>query len=327
MIAARIAGTGSALRGSVRTTRELAMRAVPHRDPAQVEERIGIATRRFVEPGTTTAALGAEALREALAAAKMDARDLARVIFVSSTGGDSLVPATANKLLEHMDLSDTCDAFDLNNACTGFLSGLDLAARSVATGLGPTAVVASEIFSRFLPPESPRPYLIMGDAAGAVILDEARSGEGFVASVLKNNADLRDQVTMPHPGITGKPPSIAFGASYDAMTDRAAAALVSSAKRAAERAGIALRDIEWVLPHQPNGQMLERILGALEVPVEKTMIVVREIGSVGAASIAVSLDRLMRSHNVRPGHRVLMAAVGAGTAYGAMIYRSSPEAE
>lgn len=324
MISARILGTGSALAGQPRTTRELAAAALPGRDPAEIERRIGIASRRWIDAGTTAASLGAAALDEALAAAGVAARDLARIVFVSSTGGDCLIPATANAVAEALGLDDTCDAFDLNNACTGFLSALDVAARSVATGLSPVAVVAAETFSRYLPLDKPRPYLVMGDAAAAVVVGPARPGEGVLATSLRNSASLRNRVVMEHPGRTGAPPFLAFHATYEELTDSALDALATSSARALSAAGLTLADVEWFLPHQPNGRMLERVLEAMGVPAERTVNVVDEIGSVGAASVPVSLDRLMRTRDVRPGDRILMAAVGAGTAHGATLYRVAP---
>jgi len=49
--------------------------------------------------------------------------------------------------------------------------------------------------------------------------------------------------------------------------------------------------------------------------------VVQDTGSVGAAAIPISLDRLMRTRPVRPGDHVLLAGVGAGLSFGAMLYR------
>ncbi|XXX71706.1 3-oxoacyl-[acyl-carrier-protein] synthase III C-terminal domain-containing protein [Sorangium sp. So ce134] len=324
MIAARILGTGSALPGRRRTTAEIVAEALPGRDPAEIALRTGIATRYWMEPGATAASLGAAALARALEAAGCAARDLKRLIFVSSTGGDALVPATANAVLEAMGLDDTCDAFDLNNACTGFLSAFDVAARSVATGLDKVAVVVAETFSPYLPPDRPRPYLIFGDAAAAVVLGPARPGEGVLATHLANSAALRDKVTMAHPGRTGARPFIDFAASYDELTESALAAVAASTRRVLDDAGLSLDEIEWFVPHQPNGRMLERILKALRVPADRAVPVVDEIGSVAAASVPVSLDRLLRTRAVRPGDRILMAAVGAGTAHGAALYRVAP---
>jgi 3-oxoacyl-(acyl-carrier-protein) synthase III len=324
MIPARILGTGSLLAGRRMTTGELVARALPGKDPAAIEERIGIATRLWLEPGTDAAATGAKALAGALEMAGLEARALRRIVFVSSTGGDHLIPATANAVAEKLGLDDTCDGFDVNNACTGFLSAFDLAARSVATGLGPVAIVAAETFSRYLPPDRPRPYLVLGDAAAAVVLGEARRGEGVVASHLRNSSALRGRVTMAHPGRTGAPPFLDFQASYDELTDSAFEAIAKSARAACAEAGLGLAEVEWFLPHQPNGRMLERVVDGLGVPRERIVSVVEEIGSVGAASVPVSLDRLLRTRAVRPGDRLLLSAVGAGTGYGSILYRVAP---
>lgn len=319
MIAARILGTGSFLAGRAVTTAEIVARTMPGKDAAQVEQRIGIAQRYWVEPGTQAADTAAEALRRALAAAGCAASDLRRVIFVSSTGGDKLIPGTAHLVCDRLGLDDTCDAFDVNNSCAGFLTALDLAARSAATGLGPVGVVSGEIFSRYLPADKPRPYLVMGDAAAAAVIGPGREGEGLLAVSLASEALLRRRITMEHPGVTGRPTWLQFDATYDELTDNAAACLMKSSRAALEAAGVALEDVEWVLPHQPNGRMLEKILAMMGVPMERTVPVVNEIGSVGSASIPVSLDRLFRSGKLRARDRVLMTAVGAGTGYGAIL--------
>src|SRR4029079_12129923 len=90
------------------------------------------------------------------------------------------IPATANAVLDGAGVPSTCDAFDVNNACMGFLSAFDVAARSVATGRHPVAVVTVETLSRYVRPEAPRPYLVLGDAAAAIVMGEAANGEGIV---------------------------------------------------------------------------------------------------------------------------------------------------
>jgi 3-oxoacyl-[acyl-carrier-protein] synthase III len=79
--------------------------------------------------------------------------------------------------------------------------------------------------------------------------------------------------------------------------------------------------VEWVLPHQPNGSMLAAIMRELQLDPERVVRLVDAVGSVGAASIATSLDRLLRTRPVRAGDRVLMVGVGAGISYGATLLR------
>jgi 3-oxoacyl-[acyl-carrier-protein] synthase-3 len=321
MIPVRVSGTASLLPGRLVTTAEVCAQAYPGRDPAEVIARTGIHTRYWAHPGTTHAELGAEVLRLALAQAKLPAAQLERIIQLNCTGGDTLLPATANAIGDALDLHGTCDCIDLNNACTGFLTAYDLAARSIATGMGPVAIVVAELWSRHLEPSDPRSYVIFGDAAAAVVLEPARGQEGLRASWLRNDGRLRGSVMLAHSGLTGQREIVRFGVSNQKITDEATEAILTSARQALRLAGVTMNDIAWVLPHQPNGKMLDLLIRELGVDEHKLIRVVGEIGSVGAASIPVSLDRLLRSGRVQAGDLVLMVAVGSGISYGAMIHQ------
>src|SRR6185369_14580856 len=159
----RIAGTSSFAPGPTVTTAELVRRVSPPRDAAAVEARSGVATRSFAPRDVTHAELAAAALTEALAVAALPATALERIIFVCSFGGDMAVPATANHVAARLGLAGSCDCFDVNNACMGFLTAFDLAARSIATGSGPVGIAAVELISRFTTPDDPRPFLVLAD--------------------------------------------------------------------------------------------------------------------------------------------------------------------
>jgi len=315
----RIAGSGSVMPGPPVTTAALAAQVPGTWDPARVEARTGIAARHFVTPGTTAAALGAAALRKALDAAGMSADELTRIIFVDSLGGDALIPATANDVMGAIGISGACDCFDLNNACLGFLSALDVAARGVATGQHAVAIVVSEIGSRFITSDDPRPFFVFGDAAAAVVVTAGRNGERILGSVLRNDAGNAGGVTLPHPGHTGTRETIRFTKPNARMLELALQLLRESTDAVLAQAGLRLTDVDWILPHQPNGTMLDAFVRTLGVTAERVVPVVHETGSIGAASIPVSLDRLMSSGRLRAGDRVLMIGVGAGLSSGATL--------
>jgi 3-oxoacyl-(acyl-carrier-protein) synthase III len=321
LIPVRILGTASVLSGRPRTTTELAESLVPRRNPAAMERKTGIRTRYWVDEGTTMAGLGAEALGQALAASGLEARALRRIIFATSTGGDCLIPATANRVAAALGLAGSCDCLDVNNACMGFLTAFDLGARSVATGLGPVGVVVVETPSRYVTPADHRPYLVFADAAAAAVLGTGRPGEGVLAARLWNNGSLPPDTVLAHPGLTGQREFVTFVQPADDIVRIALDALCAGAKATLEEAGLRLDEVEWVLPHQPSGAMLAYIVSALGLDPARIVRVVEEIGSVGSASVPVSLDRLLRTRPVRPGDRILMVGVGAGVAHGAILYR------
>jgi 3-oxoacyl-[acyl-carrier-protein] synthase-3 len=319
----RIAGTGSVLPGPPVATRDLVARVPGAWDAERIAARTGIAARHFVAPGTTAADLAACAVRKALDAARLPAGALDRVIFVDSLGGDGLIPATANDVLGALGLSGGCDGFDLNNACLGFLSALDVAARGVATGQEAVAVVVAELGSRYITSEDPRPFFVFGDGAAAVIVTPGEGTEGILGSVLRNQPGNAGGVVLSHPGRTGVRETIRFTKPNARMLHLALELLRDSTDAVLAQAGLRLADVDWVLPHQPNGAMLDAFVGALGVARERVVPVVHETGSVGAASIPISLDRLMSSGRVRPGDHVLMIGVGAGLSSGATLLRTA----
>ena len=82
-----------------------------------------------------------------------------------------------------------------------------------------------------------------------------------------------------------------------------------------------LDEVEWIVPHQPNGSMLKTVIDTLGLKRERVVPSCDEIGSLASASIGVCLDRLMRTRPVRPGDRILLIGVGAGLSCGSTLYR------
>ncbi len=317
----RILGTATVLPGAPRTTAEIAAGLSVKRDPAEWERKTGIKTRYWAERGALVAPLAAEALRGALDAAGLPATALRRIILVHSGVADLTFPALGNKVAAAVGLKGSCDTFDLNNTCMGFLSAFDLAARSVATGLCPVAVVSAEMLSRAIHPGDHRPYLVFGDAFSAVILGAARPGEGVIASAYSNDGSHPEDVFAENPTLSGKQEFIQFAKTSSEIFQIAYQAMTIGITAVLDRAGLPISDIEWVLPHQPNGAMLDLIIEAFGLDPARMVRVVDEIGNVASASIPVSLDRLLRTRPVRPGDRILMAGVGAGISQGALLYR------
>lgn len=323
LLPARIAATASWLPGVAHSTASLAAVAMPDRPAADVEARTGIRTRHFAAADETFASQAAVAVRLCLQRAELPASALKRLIFVSSTGGDCNLPANGNAVLELLGIADTVDCFDLNNACVGFLSALDVAARCVATGLGPVAVVASEMGSRHIDPSDPRPYVVFGDAAAAAIVTAIPPGSSaaVLASAFGNRGELRDTVTMAHGGLTGQRETIRFSKSNQDISAIALAGLRISAERALTAAGLSWGDVDWFVPHQPNGALLAAIVEEFCLDAAKVVPMVQDVGNVGAASTAVGLDWLLQRRQVTPGQIILLFGVGSGLSHGALVYR------
>jgi 3-oxoacyl-[acyl-carrier-protein] synthase III len=321
MIRAKLLGTGQKMPNKVLTTEEVLSRSKSSNTPDEMIRKTGIHHRSWVDSSETAISLATAALTNALTNANLQPEDLHRIIFVCSTGGDFMIPANVNGVLNNFNIFDSCDGFDLNNACMGFLSALDLAARCVATGMGPVGVVAVETLSRHLTPEDPRPYMVLADAAGAAIVGPTDGDQGVMASTFGNDGRHMGTVTMAHPGLSQKTETIKFAQSNREISKVAIGGLMRCAKQTLAEASLTFPQIDWFVPHQPNGSMLASLIKLLEIPEEKVVPIVGQIGSVGSASTAVGLDILRKNKPVKQGDKVLLFGVGAGMSYGAILWR------
>ncbi|MCB9526542.1 MAG: ketoacyl-ACP synthase III [Myxococcales bacterium] len=299
------------------TTETLIRQAMPERDPVDMARRIGIDARHFADPGDTVAEIGAALLRTALDQAGWAPHTLQRLILVNSHGGDHPIPATANAVLEAAGIRHTCGAFDLNNACTGFVTALDLAARLVATGLERVAVLTVELLSKWIDASQPRALVVLGDAGAACLVEAGPPGAGLLAADFGNDGEKLPSVTLQH----GVAERITFGVPGRAFFDYALEGMLRSAQTVLTQAALDSTEVDWFVLHQPNGALFDRFLEVLAIPPERTVRLVDRIGSVGAASAACGLAELRATRPLRPGQTVLFVAVGAGASRGALLWR------
>lgn len=321
LLPVKILGSGSLLPGRPVSTEEICARAFPDRTPAQLIERTGIRTRWFHDPGDTTTSVAVRCARAVLSDAGMTGGDLRRLFLVFSTGGDRVLPPIATTVADAIGLRHGGDALDLTTACMGFLTAFDLAARCVVTGLGPAAVVVSEIITDHIAPTDPRPYAVFGDGAGGVVIGPSDGSAGVLAVRFGCDGSLDDSVTLARQAPESPRALIRFGASNERITDEAMRSILSASRAVLDECSLEVADVDWFVIHQPNGAMLPLLAKGLGAPIERLTPVVEEVGSVGAASMAICLDRLLHSGQTRPGQHVLLAGVGAGLSYGAMVLR------
>ncbi len=321
-----IAGTSSISPGKKVTTESLVLEGFGDADSVRqsqlvesITRKTGIHTRYFADEEDGSETLGAEVLRAALDDAGIEAEELERIIFVSSIGGELIVPATANLICRALGLRDSCDCFDLTNSCTGFLTALDIASCSIAAGSGPVGIVVMELTSRGLRPTELRPFLVFGDAVTATVLRESTTG-GILANYLRNDSMTFGNVRMKNSHHTRRHELFEFTDANAMIVEDALAALKKCIAVVLQRTQLSIEDIDWILPHQPNGAIFDSIVDTFSLPEEKIIPVAHEIGSTAAASIPFSLDRLKRTGKVKAGDKMLFAAVGGGVSYGATVY-------
>jgi 3-oxoacyl-[acyl-carrier-protein] synthase III len=88
---------------------------------------------------------------------------------------------------------------------------------------------------------------------------------------------------------------------------------------AVARAGLELDDVDLFVYHQANGRIIRAVGERLDLTPSKVADYVAHMANTSAASIPLTLSLLREDNRLRPGQKVLVAAIGAGFTWGAGI--------
>jgi 3-oxoacyl-[acyl-carrier-protein] synthase-3 len=317
----RIAGTGRYLPARVLTNDDLA-KSVATSDE-WIRTRTGIGARHVADDSEMTSDLALEASREALAAAAIDPADV-DLIVVATTTPDMIFPSTACILQAKLGTKGG-PAFDVQAVCSGFVYALTLADRMVATGAVRNAlVVGAEIYSRILDWTDRGTCVLFGDGAGAVVLVPSLE-PGILASRLHADGSHASMLWVPGQVRNG---TIA-GSPYVHMDGGhvfrfAVKVLADAARETLAEAGLAPGAIDWLIPHQANLRIMDATAKKLHLPHEKMVVTVDRHANTSAASIPLALDTAVRDGRIRAGQHVMLAGVGGGFTWGAVLLRWHP---
>lgn len=316
-----LCGTGSALPARCVTNAELAERV--ETSDEWIVARTGIRTRYIAGDGETTSTLAAEASRRAIAAAGLLPTDIDLIVLATATP-DQTFPATATTVQALLGIDD-CVAFDVAAVCSGFLYALTVADNMLRGGAARRAlVIGSETFSRILDWEDRTTCVLFGDGAGAVVLERQEvadaDGAGILASRL--HADGRHNCLLyvdGGPSTTGTVGKLRMKGQE--VFRHAVTNLASVLLEALEAAGLAVDNIDWVVPHQANARILDATARKLGLDRDRVVVTVDSHANTSAASVPLALDAAIRDGRIARGDIVVLEAMGGGFTWGASVLR------
>jgi 3-oxoacyl-[acyl-carrier-protein] synthase-3 len=314
----RIAGTGSYLPPTVWTNHDLAQRV--ETSDEWIVARTGIRKRHIADESQTTSDLALPASRAAIEAAGIAAGDI-DLIIVATTTPDMVFPSTACLLQAKLGVAGG-PALDVQAVCSGFVYALAIA-DAMLTG-GPyrhALIVGAEIYSRILDWSDRSTCVLFGDGAGAVVLSKS-DRPGIVASRLHADGSHAGILQVPghvdRGGVRGDPLLKMDGQGVFKFAVRV---LADVADEVLADAGMRRSDVDWLIPHQANVRIIDATAKRLSLAPDKVVTTVDRHANTSAASIPLALDLAVRDGRIRSGQHVILAGVGGGFTWGAMLVR------
>jgi len=300
-----ITGYGIAVPDKVVTNDDLCLTL--DTNDAWIRERTGIRERRI---GGTTSGLAIEAGLAALEKAGRRPDEIDAIILATTTP-DQIVPGTSATVQDGIGI--TGGAFDVNAACSGFVYALTVAHGMIAIGAERLLVIGSETLSRITDWDERSVSILVGDGAGAVVV-EAVDGPGQLLSYrLGADGSLRHLLKCDHGGylyMNGKE-----------IFRKAVAVVVESAQQAIAEAGLTPDQIDLVVPHQANLRIISAACQRLGIPEEKAVVVIDRYGNTSSASIPLALADALDTDRLQAGHHVLLTGFGGGMTWASAVLK------
>ena len=322
MIRTVIRGVGAYLPAEILTNDDLT-RIVETSDD-WIVERTGIRERRRAAPDETTSVLATRAAEAALAQAGLVPADIDLVVVATATP-DYTFPATATQVQAALGITRGF-AYDIQAVCSGFVYALATVDAQIKAGLATRAlVIGAETFSRILDWTDRTTCVLFGDGAGAVVV-EASEQPGTMADRGLLTAHLRADGRHREKLYVDGGPSTTQTAGHLRMEGhevfKHAVGMITDVIRDSFAAtGDSAETIDWFVPHQANRRIIDASAKKLGIAAEKVVVTVDRHGNTSAASIPLALDQAVRDGRLKPGHLVLLEAMGGGFTWGACLIR------
>lgn len=275
--------------------------------PEWIESRIGIRNRYWAVDETSTD-LAVGAARSALAQARLKPEDVELVIVATSTP-DFTMPSTACLVQNRLGAQHAL-AFDVVNACAGFVYAFDVATRYLQGGdFSNALVIGADRGSRLVNPHDRSTSVFFGDGAGAAVV--GAHGRGRVLASKMHSRGASEPLFVPVGG--------AMTMDGKAIWNFATEVLPATVRELCDIAGVAIDEIKLIVPHQANRNILAASVASLGLPLDRVAINIDRYGNTLAGSIPIALDEALAAARVQPGEIVALIGFGAGLAWGGLL--------
>ncbi|HOW86610.1 MAG TPA: beta-ketoacyl-ACP synthase III [Candidatus Aminicenantes bacterium] len=326
-----ITGTGHYVPPRIVTNHDL--EKVMNTSDEWIRERSGIVERHHVEPGVTTSDLAVEAARRAMADARIDPSTVDFVI-AATLSPDHYFPGIGVLIQAKLGLGTT-GALDVRNQCSGFIYALSVGDQFIKTGqYKRILLVAAEVQSGVLDysDKGRDMSVLFGDGAGAVILEPSSSEDdrGILSTHLYADGHFASHLWMEKPSAADHPTfQQSFfddGRFFPRMEGRnvfvnACQRMPEAIRAGLDHNGLALEDIDALIPHQANDRISLQVAKGLKIPLEKVIRNIDRYGNTTAASIPIALDEAVKDGRIKRGDLVAIAAFGSGYTWASAFLR------
>lgn len=294
-----------------------------------LEQNVHIYERRWVDEDESTADVAEKAALQALERANIQAEDL-DLIIISTDTPEFVSPSTASVVQDRLGAINA-GTFDINTACAGFVTGLDIGAKYIAadSNYKNILVIGAYVMSKYLNKADKKTVTLFADGAGAVVLQATEEeGVGFLGSELITKGQYNSWMGI-YGGGTQQPVTQEVLDNHDHQLkfvhkfpkELNPEIWSKMALNLNERLEVKPDEVDHYFITQININSIWETMDILGVDRSKAETVMHHFGYTGSACIPMALNQAWEKGAINPGDLVYFIGSGGGLAFASAAFK------
>lgn len=296
---------------------------------AWLVENLTIRERRWCNENESTSTLCFEAANKILANANIKPEELDLIIIATDT--PEYVSPSTSSVLQHKLGALKAGTFDINSACAGFVTALDVASKYIRADerYNNVLVIGAYAMSKFLNMQDKKTVTLFADGTAGVLLSSTENSyRGFVASSLHTEGQYHDWMGIYAGGtkfpitqqvLDQKDHLLKFVRKFPKEINPVT--WTKMINELSTRVNISPIQIQNYFFTQLNINSIYETLDNLNVPRERAHTIMEYFGYTGSACIPMALDDANKKGKLKEGDLIMFMGSGGGLAFASAIFK------
>jgi len=293
-----------------------------------LEENLTIKERRWCKEDESTADLTEKVSDIVLKKANITPEEL-DLIIISTDTPEYISPSTAS-VLQHRISAKKAGTFDVNTACAGFVTAVDMGAKYIQSDdrYNNIIVIGAYAMSKYLNLQDKKTVTLFADGAGAVILQSTNEDVGWQSSQLHTEGQYADwmgiyaggtKTPISEKAIVNNDHQLKFVKKFPKELNPIV--WTKMVTESVNRAGYQVSDIDMIFLTQININSIRETIENLGLSMENTHTVMDRYGYTGSACIPMALAEADEQGKIKPGDLVVFMGSGGGLAFATAVFK------
>ncbi|WP_320006743.1 ketoacyl-ACP synthase III [Maridesulfovibrio sp.] len=253
--------------------------------------------------------------------------ELPDTLIVCTQTPDQLLPHVSACLQHELGLPSSTKCFDISLGCSGYCYGLSIAYGYIAAGISKRVLfVTVDNYSKAIDPENKTSFLIFSDGSSATIIDKPDSAPSFLFGTDGSRSGAIRCINTGISVVTGKNTDTPI-ARPDLQMDGfnvfqfTVKTIPAEIRKLAKQAGTGMEHIDLFVFHQASNKVLESLASKLNIPDEKMIIDLYDVGNTTSSTIPIAMKRAEANGRLHRGDTVMLFGFGIGLSWSGAVFK------